>query len=228
MSMIWQKLLNAGAVDPYFIDGNAGDNSASASSLSWTHTTTSDTTCLIVGGFLNRNSGTCSINSVTYNGVAMTTIQNISNRFASGLFVMFNPPIGTHTVSVSCTGGDRGIAFSSMNIGGASVVDVSDGESDHFDTTDPKTINVTSSARGLAVGNAAFRATNNSALAASATSPTGMVAAHSENEFSSNSFRRWQALFYSPTLVDTGSTNFTLDVTTTNLGGRGQQYAILR
>jgi hypothetical protein len=223
-----RRLMNSGAVDPYFINANAGSFNANSSSVSWSHTTTSDTTCLIVGGFVNRDSGDSSINSVTYNSVSLTTIQNNANRFASGLFVMFSPPVGTYTVSVSCTGGNRGISFSSMNIGGASVVDISGGESNHFDTADPKTINVTSSARGLAVGNAALRASNNTTMVASATSPTGMVVAHTANRFSSSSFARWQAIFYSPTLVNAGSTNFTVDVTTGSLAGRGQQYAILR
>jgi hypothetical protein len=223
-------LINDDASAPYFINGNNGNNSANASSLSWTHTTTSDTTCLVFGGFIGRNSGTCSINSVSFNSLALTEAVGQSlSLVGGGIWYLLNPPTGTFTISMSCTGGDRGIAGSSINLGGVTGVDITGSTGASATTTNPMSTTITAVAGGLPVGNKISRNSGTSAVTYAALGPTGMTIAHTKNDWTSSSNRKYQALFYSDTLVSPGSTTFQTNLTAGgSITGTQQQYAIFK
>jgi len=230
MVLLSRKLLISGAFSPYFIDGNNGNNSANASSLSWTHTTTSDTTCLVFGGFIGRNSGTASINSVSFNSVSLTEAVGQSlTQTGAGIWYLLNPPIGTFTLSMSCTGGDRGIAGSSMNLGGVTGVDATGTTGTTSTTTDPMSTTITATVTGIPVGNKIARLNGTTSATFVANAPTGMTIAHTKNDWTSSSNRKYQGMFYSDTLVPAGSTTFTTEKTTGgSIAGTHQQYAIFK
>lgn len=213
---------------PYFINANAGSLSASAGSLTWSHTTTIDTKCLVVGTFCQNNGNSITMNTVTYNGIALTQIQSsIANGGNGSMWVLFNPPIGTYNIVITPTAtADRGIAGSSMNIGNVSSVVIS-GETDNA-STDPMTTTITNLTEGIAIGNKVITGLNATLFAVTQTSPTGIVQAHTPSSFTSNGFAKWQALFYSPNLVYSGSVSFTCDVTSGSISTTNQQFMILQ
>ena len=231
MSMIWQKALNSGVLLgvllPYYIDGNAGSNSANASSISWSHTTTADTTCLVVGTQVGNSGNTASVSGVTYNGVSLTMVQRsaAATQGQGGLWVLFNPPIGTYTITMSANDGNRGISGSSANFGGATAVNAS--VNGNTAINNPRTITLTSTARGLPVGNKHIGGNNGTLHTVSTTDPSGMTLAATANRFTSNSFAKYQGLFYSPTLVNAGSVGFKAQVTAGTIAGSSQQFMIL-
>lgn len=223
--IIPRKLLISGAVSPYFIDSNAGSNSASATSRTWSHTTTSDTTCLVVGTFAANNAKTANVTGVTYNGVSLTqVVKSAAGSGQGGLWVMFNPPVGTYNVVMTASSGDRGIAGNSANFGGVSAVNVSGNAA--LASTDPRTLTITSTAKGLPVGHKIILGGNSTLHTVTASAPTGM-AEERANKFVANSFAKYQGLFYSDTLVDAGSTSFTSDMTGGSMGTNSSQYMIL-
>lgn len=213
---------------PYFINSNNGSNSASATTLSWTHTTTAQTTCLIVGGFAGDNGTTVTITGVTFNGIAMTEVQKSTSsaQGMSGLWVLFNPPIGAFTVTITCGSlASRGLGGQSANFGNASGINIS-GVTNNT-TSNPMSTAITSTRIGLALGNCATTSSGGStAISHSFSSPAGMIAAATPNAWISNSFAKLQGLYYSPTLVPAGSTTLTTTFSAA-LGGQHQQYAIL-
>jgi hypothetical protein len=217
------------AVAPFFIDGNAGSNSASATSRTWTHTTTSATTALVVGAYANVNSGVPDITNVTFNGVALTEIrQTASGNLSTAIWWMLNPPVGSYSIVVSFSGSDRGVAGSSLNLGGVSAVDVDGGGGSGSTTTDPFSTTVTAVSGGIPIANVGIEANSSTLNTVSVTSPTGMTLAHTANRFTSNSFAKYQALFYSNTLVAAGSQTLTADVTAGTINGRSQQFVIFK
>lgn len=111
---------------PEFINGNVGTNSASATSITWSHTTTPDTTCLFVSAWVNNNGGSVTISGVTFAGIAMTQVQQGAAGNPEGCYVLFNPPIGTFSIVVTPSVlADRGIGASSANFRNAKSVAVS-------------------------------------------------------------------------------------------------------
>ncbi len=213
---------------PYFIDGNVGTTSASATTLSWTHTTTTQTTCLIVGGFAGDNGSTVTITGITFNGVSMTQVQKStsSTQGMSGMWVLFDPPIGSFTVTITCGSlASRGLGGQSANFGGASAIHVSGVTS--FTSANPITTAITSTSAGLAIGNCASTIASGSTSGSySFSSPTGMTLCSSLNTWLSNSFAKYQALLYSPVTVPVGSTTLSTPLSLTP-AGQSQQYAIL-
>lgn len=211
---------------PFFINGNTGTFAANSTSLSWSHTTTSATTCVVVGGYVGNNAATANITGVTFNGVSMTQVQKaaVSSQGQGGLWIIFNPPIGTYTIVLSANSGDRGISGQSANFGGCSAVNVS--ANGNTATTDPRTLTMTSTAVGMAVAARHVNIVGTATITLTASSPSGLTNTSTPNSFNSNSNRKYQSLWYSPTLVSAGSTSFTTDCNVT-VAGSSVQYMIL-
>jgi hypothetical protein len=110
---------------PFYISSSSGGLSGSAETISWTHTTTAATTCLVVGQTIIKNSALAGTSTVTFNGVSFTQIANasiISGYQSTRLHCLFNPPIGSFTLSVQISGTiDRGHCAQAVNLGGASA-----------------------------------------------------------------------------------------------------------
>lgn len=91
--------------------GGVGAAVNSAGPLTWTHVCAAGSTCLVVAVANNAGSDTGLTMAATYNGVAMTPVpSSIIDLFAAGLgfsqlFSLANPPSGSHTVSVTTSGG---------------------------------------------------------------------------------------------------------------------------
>lgn len=221
-------MLAANKAVPMFRAGSStGANQATGAVLSWTHTTVAATDCIVVGGFVNNNAGTQQITSVTFNGVSFTLLQQPSPtaQGTGSLWVLFNPPTGAFTLTLTANSADRGIGGTSADFLAVTSVNVS-GQSVNA-ATDPRTTTITSTALGLPVGNVAGSGSGATALTFTASAPTGITLAGTARQFTSNSNAKYQGLFYSGTLVPAGSTSFTTDCTTGTLVQRNQQYAIL-
>lgn len=213
---------------PYLIDANAGASQASGAPLTWSHTTTAATTILIVGCFCQNNGNSITVASVTFNGIALTQLQESSaNGGCGAVFYLLNPPVGTFTISMqtSSGGSDRGIAGQSMNIGGATGINTSVlGDNN---TTDPRTVTTTSSLLGLAIGHVKITGVGGTLFLTTSTAPTGMTAAVAARRFTSNSNAKHNEIFYSATIVAAGSTSFTNDITQGNINARSLIYALV-
>lgn len=212
---------------PVFINANSGASSASASSISYTHTTTANTSLLVVGAFCQNNGNSITVSSITFNGVVMTQLQESSASNGCGaVFYLFNPPIGSYTIVVTPTGtADRGIAAQSMNIGNARAINVSGLANDN--STDPRTLTITSTQRGLAIGHVKVTGLNGSTINTSSSSPTGMITAVAPRQFLSNGFAKYNSIWYSPNYVPAGSTSFTNTMTSGSISARSLIYAIV-
>lgn len=212
---------------PVFINANSGTSSASASSISYTHTTTANTSLLVVGAFCQNNGNSATVSSITFNGISMTQLQESSPSSGCGaVFYLFNPPIGAYTIVVTPTSSaDRGIAAQSMNIGNASAINVS-GLANNSET-DPRTLTIISTQRGLAIGHVKAIGNNSTTINTSSSSPVGMVTAVAPRQFLSNGFAKYNSIWYSPNYVPTGSTSFTNTMTSGLLAGRSLIYAII-
>jgi hypothetical protein len=119
-------LLSRKSANPYYISSSTGGVSNTAETLSWTHTTTADTTCLVVGQTVVKSGADAGTSTVTFNGVALTQIVEATynaNNQATRLFRLFNPPVGSFTLSVQISGTiDRGHCAQALNLGGANAV----------------------------------------------------------------------------------------------------------
>lgn len=212
---------------PYFIDASGGTASASASSLTWSHTTTAATDCLIVTGFSGDNGSVVTISGITYNGIALTQVRrNPGNAQGSGgMWVLLNPPIGTYNIVLTAGSlASRGIDGQSANFGNVTAINTS--AITAVTTTNPVTTTVTSTLIGLPIG---FTHTNlATGLTTSYTfnSPTGMTLRASQS-YTSNSFRKYSVLSSSDTYINpAGST--TMSATSAQTTAYNQQvYAIL-
>lgn len=212
---------------PFFIDANAGTSSFSASSISYTHVTTADTKLLVVGVFVQNNGNSATVSDVTFNGVSLTQLQEGTGSGGCGaLFYMFDPPVGSYSIVVTPTSAaDRGIGAQSMNIGNARAINVS-GIADN-DTTDPRTLTVTSTQRGFAIGHVKIAGANGTSITTSSSSPTDITTAATPQQFSSNGFAKYNSLWYSSTYVAAGSTSFTNTITAGVISARSLIYAIV-
>jgi hypothetical protein len=108
-------------LEPYYISASGVAISGTAETLSWSHTTTPETTCLVVGQTIIKNGATAGTSTVTFNGVSFSQIVSVatfSGFQATRLHVLFNPPVGTFTLSVTISGTiDRGHCAQAINLG---------------------------------------------------------------------------------------------------------------
>lgn len=111
---------NAG-LEPYYISASGINISTSAETLSWSHTVTPETTCLVVGQTIIKNTAAAGTSTVTFNGVSLSQIvsaEGFTTSQATRLHVLFNPPVGTFTLSVTISGTiDRGHCAQAINLG---------------------------------------------------------------------------------------------------------------
>ncbi len=225
---ITMGMLAPKSTPPQYIANSAtGNNIASGSTLSWSHTTTSQTTALIVGFFVGNNAKTAQVTAVKFNGVSLTLIRQAyaADNGSGSLWVLFNPPVGTYTLTATANSSDRGFGGTAGNFSNVSAVNVS--ATNSAATADPRTLTMTSTALGLPVGNVSGASSSSKLQTYTATAPTGMTLAGTARRFTSNSYGKYQGLFYSNTLVPAGSTSFTVDCTVGTTVNTNQQYAIL-
>jgi len=147
-------MLPGKAGDPFFIDSSQYSTTASSSleTITWTHTTTSATTCLVVAGTAINNAGTTNISSVTFNGVSLTQVVVAGSGSSTSLWRLFSPAVGSFTLSVTMSStNDRFISGHAVNLGNANAVNASnaaEGSAQTFSvsfTTTKKSIIVASS-----------------------------------------------------------------------------------
>ena len=115
-----------GASGPLYIsDTDKTETSNSTSTRTWSHTTTSDTRCLVVA-YGYRTTDGYKGQFCNFNGVSMTQPSGAYIPYgstpggAAGIFYLFDPPIGTFTVSLSTFSNQR-VGASSINITGTSL-----------------------------------------------------------------------------------------------------------
>jgi hypothetical protein len=212
-------------VIPKFVGTATGSNAASATSRSWSHATTPDTTCLIVAGFVNNNSGTSQFTGCTYNGTSLTLIRQTptNGQGSVALYVMFNPPVGTYTVQVTVNGGDRGISASAANFSAASSVHAQGGGTY---SANPMTTTVVGTQPGTPVAVCASTTAGSATMTHAWSSPSGITNLYT-NSFLSNSNRKLQTMPWSNTPVAAGSSSLTTTMSGSTRYGMHQVYAIL-
>lgn len=111
--------------------GQAGTNSATSMSLSWSHTiaTSGANTCVVVPVGWWAQTSVSSL-TATYNGVSMTAVDTSTVSMSGQIvvvkwFSLFNPPTGAQTVAVAGTdtgSGSRWYAGISLAYQGAATV----------------------------------------------------------------------------------------------------------
>lgn len=115
--------------DPYFIEGTSVDlttASSTASTITWSHTTTPETTCLVVGGAAVNNSNNIDITNVLFNSLPLTFINGGSSGNSTRLFYMLNPPVGTYAVYMQADAtNDRFLGGYALNLGNVREVNAS-------------------------------------------------------------------------------------------------------
>lgn len=210
---------------PYFINGNNGTNSASATSLTWAHTTTAATNCLIVSGYSGDNGTVVTISGITFNGVALTQVQRGPGaaQGSIGLWVLFNPPIGTFNIVLTAGSlANRGIDGQSANFGSATAINTSLRTA--LTSTNPITTAVTSTLIGLPVGFTHTNIVGGGTVIHTYNSPTGQTLRASQS-YTSNSNRKYSTLSSGTLVNPAGST--TLSTTSSAVFQHQQIYAIL-
>lgn len=96
-------------------DATNSGQKTDVSTFSWNHTTAAGTDRVLVVGVSTRDGGQTStdglVTGITYNGVAMTEVDNnftssaASNyRLYSQIWILVNPDVGTNSVAVTLTG----------------------------------------------------------------------------------------------------------------------------
>jgi hypothetical protein len=99
------------------LDATSTKNEANGTSISNNHTCTGSDLALVVLAW--TSSGSDDVTSVTYNGVAMTQVDKLSDGSGSMyMYLLLNPATGTHSITVN-TSGATFISF-----GGASYTGV--------------------------------------------------------------------------------------------------------
>lgn len=87
-------------------DASSYNSWNTASSQTWSHTITGTDTFLVVYGWVNNSSD--SVTSVTYNGVSMTRLNDVTTYNGGGnrayLYYLFAPDTGTHNIVATLTG----------------------------------------------------------------------------------------------------------------------------
>lgn len=219
-------MLAAKGTGPHYIPGNeSGSSSANATSRSWSHTTTSDTNCLVVTAFCNNNAGTANISTATFNGVSMTrdARTTVGSQGQVAIFTLFNPPTGTYTVTVTYSGGDRGVCASAVNFGGCSSVHVAG--TTNQTTSSTITTTVTSTLQGIPVGSTSTTIAGSGTITHTYTSPGGMYAGYTHS-FLSNSNRKFHTTSVLEGLLPAGSNSLSV-LDNVSAAGRHQAFIIL-
>lgn len=181
----------ADGADPYFIDSSSYSTTASSSlqTISWTHTTTADTTCVVVFGTAIANAG-ASISTVTYDGVALTQIRNQpASGNSSAMWRYFKPPIGSFTLSVTMSGtNDRFLGAHAVNLGNANAVNNENGT--NSSTLETLSTSLTTTKNTIVVVGSYVQTGSSSISSISYTSPTTTTAQRSATNSSNNFGKR--------------------------------------
>lgn len=99
-------------------DASGGNQSASATALSWSHTCTGQNLVLLVGIFVNSGDN---ISAVTYNSVPMTQLTKQATGDGTEIYIygLINPSTGANNVVFTISGGATAIAGVSASYTGA-------------------------------------------------------------------------------------------------------------
>jgi len=218
-------MLTPEASAPKFVGTATGTNSANSTSLSWSHTTTPDTKCLIIVGFVNNNAGNSQFNGCRFNNQSLVLVRQtpINAQGSVAMYRMFNPPVGTYTANLTTNDGNRGISGSAANFTIATEINQSAGGTY---STDPMTTTMTSTKPGTPVAVCASTTAGSTTMSHVWTSPSGMALIE-DNSFLSNSNRKYQSMAWSDTPVAAGSTSLTTDKVGATRYGMHQVYAII-
>lgn len=91
-----------------------GSSSKAQDTLSWTHTVAADENLLIVGSGAGQ---TLTCTGLTFNGIALTKLGEILNSwFGSGMYFLFNPPVGSYAIAAGWVGGDGRSAHGAVSL----------------------------------------------------------------------------------------------------------------
>jgi hypothetical protein len=116
----WKAPTKGVQVDTVAPNGS-GASGSSVSSLSWTHAVSGSNRFLVVGVALGSYGATITM-SATYNGASMTSagFVNSDGTDVSGvqLFYLLAPPVGSHTVQVTLSGGTADLEAGSISFTG--------------------------------------------------------------------------------------------------------------
>lgn len=198
MPITMGMLAPKGPSDPYFIDSSHYSTAASNSLeiLTWSHTTTADTTCIVAGGVAVNNANTLDMDFASFNGVSFGTfIVGGGSGASARLFVLFDPPIGTYTMraEVDATN-DRIFWAGAMNFGNANEVNSSNGV--ESSTAETLSVSHTTTKRSLiAMCSYVQQSPANTSYSISLTSPSGGVTAQSGANTANSSGRRGAVLY---------------------------------
>ena len=179
-------MLPGKAGDPFLINSSQYSTSASSSLevISWTHTTTSATSCLVVAGTAISNSGAADISSVTFNGVSLTQIIATGVGNSTSLWRLFRPAVGSFTLSVTMdVTNDRFISGHAVNLGNANSVNASSSAEGAADTT---SIGITTTKKSIIVVSSFVASSGSAARTISYSSPSTTTTQQSASN-SSNS-----------------------------------------
>ncbi len=206
---------SSGVTDPFFIGSSVdlATASSTSSTLTWTHTTTSDTKCLIIAGATINNGGTLHMSTPTFNGISLTLADSITTTDGTRIYYLLNPPIGTYTISAPSTStNDRFFGAFAMNLGEVYQLNATAKTNSGAETIST-TINTTRRSILVAAG---FGAGDGSTIPTiSITSPSGTTLAETTSN-QSNNFGKRASLFYTP-IVGSGSTTITQTITNTTV-----------
>lgn len=194
--------------DPYFISASRDLETASstANPILWSHTTTPDTTCLVVGGAGVNNGNNIDVINVLFNSINLTFITGGSSGNSSRLFYLLNPPIGTYTIYMEADAtNDRFLGGYAINLGNVGEVNASNFV--ESTTAETLSLNLSTTKRSIIVASQLVGSTNVITPTIELTAPVGSVAATTTSN-QSNSFGKRATLSYSP-LVDPGTVTVT-------------------
>lgn len=190
-------MLPGKARDPYFIGSSSYSTTASSSLevLTWSHTTTADTTAIVVSGAAVNNANSLDMDFVSFNGVSFGTyIAQGGSGDSVRIFVLFNPPVGTYTLraEVDATN-DRFFAAHAINLGGVSEVNAGNGA----ESTSAETLSVslTTTKRSIVIVGAYAQVGNTNIPTITCTSPAGGTLTRSASNASNNLGKRF-SMFY--------------------------------
>lgn len=197
---ITMGMLVAKAAAPQGINANNGGKST-VGAASWSHTTTSATTCLVVLGGLINNSQTNEITGVKFGGVALTLAVNRNQTTSTphiSIWYLLNPTVGTATIT--CSGStDRYLGGVSFNLAGVTAFDVA---ATNSNTTGTLTVSATSTALGVVVGGSMINSASTDTLG-------GDITKLAANSAVANSITRVCSGGYSSTTKPAGSRSVT-------------------
>src|SRR4051812_48768267 len=108
-------------------DAAAGTSATNAAAVSWSHTVGTGTNNVLIVGLAMEDTSTASlaVNSITYNGVAMTLVPSSTATDGTStfnrtvLYYLINPAAGAHTVSITFGGAVNGVDAGSISLNGA-------------------------------------------------------------------------------------------------------------